>query len=144
MSLLWRLAVTNLAHLKGASLGPSQEQLRLLLAADDPADYLVSPCMLTALKWQGKHITDLIIPPVYTRFEGRRLWAFVITGFLFYFSVSKLRPPQQFWPGFLQPNGDLPLHVSEVKDIPFLMEWIVEIGAAEKARKDGQPPEPRS
>lgn len=137
MSLLWRLAVTKVEYLKGADLGPYEERLRLLLVSGDPGDYPMFPCMVTALMWDGKQVTDLIIPPVYTRLEGRRVWAFVVTGFLFYFFVSSLAAPQQFWPGFLQPNGDLPLHVSDVKDVTFLRRWIVEIGAAENARKSG-------
>jgi hypothetical protein len=135
MSLLWRLAVTKIEYLKGADLGPHVEPLRILLHAEDPNDYRNFGCMVTALKWEGKHITDLIIPPVYTRFEQRRVWAVVITGFLFNFFVSNQKPPRQSWPGLLQMNGDFPLHVSEVREVRFLTQWISEIGKAERARQ---------
>ena len=135
MSILWRLGTTSIPHLKGAELGPHQERVRSLLCADNPADYLTFPAMVTALRFEGRHIPDLIIPPLHSRIQGRRVWAVVIAGYLFNFFVSNREPPQGFWGGFLQVNGHFPLHVADIRDIPFLQRWGAEIAAAETARQ---------
>jgi hypothetical protein len=56
MSLLWRLGTTSIPELKGAELGPHQERIRSLIAADDPADFLTFPAMATALTFERKFI----------------------------------------------------------------------------------------
>ena len=93
MSLLWRFSVTKLRPYRGAELGRHREALRALIRDGDPGDYLTFPCMITALTLDNKHVSDVIVPPLYTRKEGRWVWAFVLTGFLFHFFVSNRRAP---------------------------------------------------
>lgn len=138
MSLLWRLGTTSIRELKGAELGPHQERVRALLGADDPADFLTYPAMVTALTFDRKHIPDLIVPPLHSRIEGRRVWAVVISGFLFHFVVSNRKPAQCFWGGFLRENGDFPLHLSDIREVTYLQKWGREIAAAERVRKQGR------
>jgi hypothetical protein len=99
MSILWRLGTTSIPQLKGAQLGPHQERVRSLLCADAPADYLTFPAMVTALTFDRRHIAGLIVPPLHGRVEGRRVWAVVVSGFLFHFFVSNRQPPQKVWGG---------------------------------------------
>lgn len=136
MSLLWRLGTTSLPELKGAELGPHQERVRTLLCADDPADFLTFPAMVTALTFKRRHVPDLIVPPLYSRVEGRWVWAVVISGFLFHFFVSNRLPPQNVWGGFLQENGNFPLHLTDIKEVAYLQKWGSEFAAAEEARKE--------
>jgi len=138
MSLLWRLGTTSIRELKGAELGPHQEHVRALLGADDPADFLTYPAMVTALTFDRKHIPDLIVPPLHSRIEGRRVWAVVISGFLFHFVVSNRKPAECFWGGFLRENGDFPLHLSDIREVTYLQKWGREIAAAERVRKQGR------
>jgi hypothetical protein len=138
MSLLWRLGTTSIRELKGAELGRHQERIRSLIAADDPADFLTFPGMVTALTFERKHIPGLIVPPLHARIEGRRVWAVVITGYLFHFVVSNRKPEERFWGGFLQENGNFPLHISEIRNVAYLQKWGSEIAAAERARKQLQ------
>jgi hypothetical protein len=135
ISVLWRLGTTSITHLKGAELGPHQERVRSLLCADDPADYLTFPAMVTALMFDRQHIADLIVPPLHSRVEGRRVWAVVVSGFLFHFFVSNRQPPQNVWGGFLQENGNFPLHLTDIRQVAYLQKWGREIAAAETARQ---------
>jgi hypothetical protein len=134
MSLLWRLAVTSIPQYKGAVLGPHLERLRSLVLTDDPADYLTFPAVVTGLTFDRRYIPDLIVPAFRTRIEGRWVWAFVITGLLFWFFVSNRQPPTNLWRGFLQPSGNFPLHVTDIREVPFLEQWCREISRAETAR----------
>jgi hypothetical protein len=134
MSLIWRLGVTSNDHFAGANLGPHQEHLRYLLLSDDPGDFLRYPAMVIALVQQSRHIPDLIIRPFQTRIDGRRVYAVVITGFLFHFFVSNQDPPKNIVGGFLQRNGDFPLHVTEIDKVRYLKEWGDKIATAEAAR----------
>lgn len=138
MSLLWRLGTTSIRELKGAELGPHQDRVRALLGADDPADFLTYPAMVTGLTFDRKHIPDLIVPPLHARIEGRRVWAMVISGFLFHFVVSNRKPAERFWGGFLRENGDFPLHISEIRDVAYLQKWGSEIAAAERSRNQAR------
>jgi hypothetical protein len=138
LSLLWRLGTTSIRELKGAELGPHQEHVRALLGADDPADFLTYPAMVTALTFDQKHIPDLIVPPLHSRIEGRRVWAVVISGFLLHFVVSNRKPAEHFWGGFLRENGDFPLHLSDIREVMYLQKWGREIAAAERAREQGR------
>jgi hypothetical protein len=134
MSILWRLGTTSIPHLKGAELGRHQGRVRSLLCADDPADYLTFPAMITALMFDRRHIPGLIVPPLHSRVEGRRVWAVVISGFLFHFFVSNRQPPQNVWGGFLQENGNFPLHLTDIREVAYLQKWGGEIDAVEAAR----------
>jgi hypothetical protein len=134
MSLLWRLGTTSLRELKGAELGPHQERVRALLCADDPADFLTFPAMVTAMTFDRRHIPDLIVPPLYSRVEGRRVWAVVISGFLFHFFVSNRPPPKNVWGGFLQEDGKFPLHLTDIREVAYLQKWGAEVAAAERER----------
>jgi len=138
MSLIWRLGVTRIEHFAGADLGSHREHLRVLLLADEPADFLRYPAMVTALTHDRRYIPDLIIPPFSARVEGRRAYAVVITGFLFHFFVSNQNPPEKLWGGFLQPNGDFPLHVTDIRGVPFLQQWGAEIAKAEAVRNSSK------
>jgi hypothetical protein len=134
MSLLWRLSVTTLDYYKGMNLGRHQERLRQQLVSDDAADYLTYPCMITAVMIDNKHFPDVIVPPSRTRFDGQRVWVFVIAGFLYHFFVSNQPPPAKMRGGFLQENGTLVLNISDVREIPSLRHWMSKIAAAERAR----------
>src|SRR6266571_3001332 len=135
MSILWRLGTTSIPQLKGAELGRHQERVRLLLCGDDPADYLTFPAMVTALTFEQRHMPSLIVPPLHSRVEGRRVWAVVISGFLFHFFVSNRQPPQNVWGGFLQEDGTFTIHLTDIREVAYLQKWGREIAAAETARK---------
>jgi hypothetical protein len=134
MSLLWRFSITTLDHYKGMELGPHRESLRKLILSDDPADYLTFPSMITAVMFRNHHVPDIIVPPARTRFEGGRVWIFVIAGFLFHFFVSNQSPPAKMASGFLQENGTLLLNISDIRELPSLHHWVSEIAAAEQVR----------
>jgi hypothetical protein len=57
----------------------------------------------------------------------------VISGFLFHFVVSNRKPEERFWGGFLQGNGNFPLHVSDIRNVAYLQKWGNKIAAAERA-----------
>jgi hypothetical protein len=106
-----------------------------LIAADDPADSLTFPASVTGLIFERKFIPDVIVPPFHARIDGRRVWAVVISGFLFHFTVSNRKPDERFWGGFLQQNGNFPLHGCDIRKVAYLQKWGSEIAAAERARK---------
>jgi hypothetical protein len=66
--------------------------------------------------------------------DGRRVWAVVISGFLFHFFVSNRKPEERFWGGFLRENGNFPLHLSDIRNVAYLQKWGSEIATAERAR----------
>jgi hypothetical protein len=138
MSLLWRMAATSIRQLKSATLGPHLERLRLLILADDAADYLTFPALIVALTFERRHAAGLILPPRHTRVEGQHVWAFVIAGFLFHFFVSNRPPPQGFWGGFLQPDGSFLVHVADIRTVTLLQQWGSELAAAEAAREQNR------
>jgi hypothetical protein len=135
LSLIWRLGVTSVHQLRGISLGPYEEVLRSRLLAEDPGAYTSFPALVTALTFNRKHISDLIVPPHHTRVHGQRVWTVVICGFLFYFFVSGNPPAPAICRGCLNENGCFPVHISDIREIEGLKRWGLEIAAAERERQ---------
>jgi len=134
MSLLWRFSVTKIEHYRKIDLGPHQEPLRDMIISDNPGNWLVFPCMITGLLFEGRHIADFVIPPMQTRFNGQRVWVFVIAGLLFHFFVSNQPPPDRIHGAFLREDGLLHVPISDIREIPSLMYWMKEMAEAEKTR----------
>ena len=135
LSLLWRFAVTKVEQYKGADLGPYTERLRERILKEDPGDVLTFPCMVIAVTQDGKHLPDFIVAPANTRFDGQRVWNFVIAGFLFSFFLGKTVPPTELHAAFLQPEGLLFLQITEIRKIDYLYKFACEMGAAQRKRK---------
>lgn len=130
LSLLWRFGVTSIEQLSGADLGPHQEKLKKMLLAEDPGDYLVYPCAITAVTWKGSHIADLMIGPGKGRLEGQQIWQFVVAGFVFAFFVSSHAAPSSISTTFLRPNGTLIIGVREITEIPSLHQIARQVADA--------------
>ena len=135
MSLLWRFSVTNQPAYGKTELGPHKEKLRQLIQSDEPGDVVAYPCLVSAITMEGKYHPDLIIPPVFTRLQGSRIWAFVAAGYLFHFFVSSSAPPQGFSAAFLQIDGRFFLHIVDYRESRFVADWLAKMGAAERARQ---------
>lgn len=134
LSLLWRFGVTSLEFYKGATLGPHEERLRQMLLNEDPGAYNLYPCLVNAVTFDGKHVSDLIIPPALARMEGHWIWSFVVAGFLLTFYVSSCSPPDVLYPAFLKPDGTMILHIRDMRDIPFLYHLACEMARAQQIR----------
>lgn len=135
LSLLWRFGITTIEQYRGAQLGPHTEHLRQLLVREDPGGALTYPCLITAVMIDGKHVADLIVPPAFARLERQRVWNIVVGGFLLSFFVGKGPPPLALRPAFLQEVGTLLIQVKEMREIEFLYQFALEIGAAQRERK---------
>jgi hypothetical protein len=134
LSLLWRFGMTTVEQLKGARLGPHADRVREMLVGENPGGHLMYPCMITAVVHDRKHISDLIVPPRTTRVGRQHVWNFVVAGFLMSFFVGKGSPPETLHPLFLQEVGTLVIAIQELRDIEFLYEFSLSMGAAQRTR----------
>ena len=128
MSILWRFGITSLEYYKGATLGPHEENLRKILYVEDPCDYRTYPCLVTAVVVEGKHLSDLIVPPALARIDQHWIWSLVVGGFLLTFYVSSHLPPSLFYPAFLKPDGTMIIQIKEITEIDFLYKQCCKIG----------------
>jgi len=134
LSLLWRFGVTSIEAFNTCNLGPHEEKLRKMLHADDPGDYLTYPCMVFAITWNRKHVSDLIVPPCVARMDARWIWSLVVGGFLLSFDVASHPPPRTLWPAFLKPDGTMILQIEEITKIQFLHRFASDIAKAQRSR----------
>ena len=100
ISLLWRFGVTSLEIFRSTKLGPHQEELRRMIHEENAGHFLQYPCLFTAVMYDHKHVSDLIVPPCVGRVEGQRVWQFVVGGFLLSFFVGSHNPPASLYPLF--------------------------------------------
>jgi hypothetical protein len=136
MSLLWRFAVTSLKEFEGAKLiDEHKEKLRKMLFADDPGKSGEYPCHIIIVTHDGKHLSDFITPPMLAKFEAHRLWQFVVGGFYFGFFVSSHVPANDLSKTFLTQSGEMILFSQELREIPPLYEFCLELGKASIQRK---------
>ncbi|MGA3008550.1 MAG: hypothetical protein ABSE59_11735 [Opitutaceae bacterium] len=134
MSLLWRMGVTSLKFLTGVKLGSYEPLIHELLQKEDPAGYLMFPCLISAVMHNRRHIPDLIVPPGRALVEDQHVWTFVAAGFVFSFFVSNRPPPTSVHDAFLKPDGTMCIRIAEIFEIPFLHNHAVEIGQAQRQR----------
>ncbi len=140
LSLLWRMGITSIPYLKGLDLGAHEPRLRELLRAEQPANFLTYPCLLTAVMHQGKHVPDLIVPPGVAKVDQHEVWSFVAAGFVFSFFLSDDLPPAAVHDAFLRPPGTLWIRVAEISEIDFLHQHATEIGEAQRQRRARRKP----
>lgn len=140
LSLLWRMAVSALEIFSEVNLGEKHERiLRAALRHEDPLQPLEYPCLICAVKIDGKFQRDWILPPVHARSEGRHCYCVVINGILFCFYVSSHSMPQKFIGACINKQNEMSIYFGEVRKIPFLAEYVSNLGDALRKRKSGDP-----
>jgi len=135
LSLLWRLGIANVTEFRPAKLGPHSEKLRGMLLQDKSGGWLEYPCMVTGIKMNGSYCGGFSAGAFWTKVHGCFVWSFVISGLLFDFFVSNQKPPTVLHPLFLQHGGKFEIGLRELKDVPFLYEFAIELAVAQKQRK---------
>lgn len=129
--------MASIPPFKGVRLGPHAETLRRMLNAADAGDPLDYPCILTAVTWHGRHISDLIVPPFLATMDGQHIWSFVVAGIVMTFFVSS-HTPMHFPPaGFLTRNGSLSIVRREITEIDYLHRYTTEVADAQRKRDLG-------
>ena len=134
LSLLWRFGVTSLEIFQSTKLGPHQEELRRMIHEGDPGEALKYPCLLSAVMFNRKHVSDLIVPPSVGRVEGQRVWQIIVGGFLMSFFVVSHNPPASLHALFLQEDGTFNMQIREMREIDFLYEFTREMAIAQRQR----------
>jgi hypothetical protein len=135
LSLLWRMGVSELEFFSLVDLGAKhQEILRTALINEDPLEPLQYPCFMTAVHIKGKFHTDWISQPAHNKSGSHHCHSVVINGVLFTFFVTSHAPPKEFEHVCINKNNEMRLYVSEIEEIPFLMEYAKDMGYAIRAR----------
>jgi len=105
-----------------------------MLLQNKSGGWLEYPCMVTGIKMNGTYYGGFSAGAFSTKVHGCFVWSFVLSGLLFDFFVSNQNPPAVLHPFFLQHGGKLEVGLRELKDIPFLYEFAIELAVAQKQR----------
>jgi hypothetical protein len=136
MSLLWRYAVTTRKEFEGAEIiDKHKEKLRQMLYNEDPGKPGEYPCFINVILHGGSHLSGFIAPPAVAKFEAHRVWQIVICGYYFRFFVSSHAPTNKVNEMFLTKSGKLILMLEELKNIPPLYKYCLEVRDAMIKRK---------
>lgn len=122
LSVLWRCSVSTNSFFKHVSLGPHDEKIRLMLLTRDAGFANLYSVMIFALHFDGKRLPDFMVEPTPTRFEGRKCYRFVLSGFVILIFVSSHDAPEKFLRHVLSPNRPIETYDNELGDFGFLRE----------------------
>ena len=137
LSILWRMSISSRAYFNGVQLGSKHEEvLRLALLNDSEFSEEEYPILLTVPLFEGKFLSDWMIPPDFTRTDGNRVYRCLIAGFLFTFFVGAAPLGTKFGPLILRHN-EWRILKAGVEEIPFLKETCIQIGKANAIREGG-------
>ncbi len=92
LSILWRSAISNRPFFSSVTLGPHEEQIRLMLLNNDPGNVEDYPIFFMTFLNDSNFPKDIITDPRTTRFKegGHRAIVFIITGVVYvFFTGSK-------------------------------------------------------
>lgn len=135
ISLLWRMGVSGLSFFEDVDLGPHGEKLRTALLNEDPLEPNEYPCILTAVKIDGRHYPDLMLPPSLIKWEGHHIYRVLINSICFMFFVGTHPPPAAINFVVLNKGNEMAITIEEVRNIPFLSEAILKVSIARGIRK---------
>lgn len=133
LSMLWRLGVTSLPVFQGIKLGSHEDKLRAKLLDENPGEPWEYGCLITGLLHEGQVFKELITPPGLARLDGHHIYTTAIGGFLFSFFVSNHKPAQGE-DAFVQKDGTLTILRKEFTEVPFLLNFCLEIGKAQAGK----------
>jgi hypothetical protein len=137
LSLLWRMGVSTQDFFKLVNLGGKHEEiLRLALLNKDPLEPLQYPCLMSIVHKNGKlPFSQLSTQPVHMKSDGKHCYCVVISGMLFHFYVTSHSLPAIFADACINKKNEMCIVITEVQKIPFLVEYVSNLGNTVRARR---------
>ncbi len=132
LSVLWRAGISSLPFFKQVSLGPHEEKLRTMILQDNPGEQEEYPFMLALVTHEDVVQTDLIVQPSWSRFEGHYSYRFVFGGIAWVYLVSSHKTPNIISQAALSKSGATTMLISEVSNMPFIVDLAKELKASGK------------
>ena len=129
LSLLWRMGISKLKFFEQVQLGPYEEKIRQMLLALEPGDADSLPCSIVGVLFEGRP-GNWFLPPERVMHKGKHCYRAIIGGFLFIFTVSKKKAPNQAMELFIKKDGSMTVPVQDISRIPFLRNICLELGKA--------------
>lgn len=127
LSVLWRAGVSSLPLFSQVTLGPHEKKLRTMLRDEDAGPPEKYPFLMASVVHDEKSQSDLIIQPTWARVGGHKAYRFIFSGIAWTFVVSNHTLPGFVRYAALSDNDCATLLVSEVKDMPFLRDFIASV-----------------
>lgn len=121
MSLLWRVSVCRQSFYSRVSLGPIEEELRVMLLGGDPGKPWQFGCFMTAVLMPDGSKAEALVEPVAGRVNGYWKVKFVAGGYAWVFSVSR-RPHSLGATLHLQESGVLIMAVRDLLELGTIAE----------------------
>lgn len=124
LSLLWRAGVAKGSYFERVRLGPHEEPLRAMLAAEDPGPYDLYPCIIWGVTLEPNKIAELMVQPCRDRVWGYTTYHFVLPGLKLVYFVSRQRLPRKQSQFVLQHDGSLIFQVRSVLEMPIVTGFM--------------------
>ena len=136
LSVLWRSSVSSLSFFGEVSLGVHEPKLRRMILESDPglpSDY---PFVMSLVVFENVVQTDIIMQPTWTRANGHRGYRFVFGGIVLTYIVSSHTLPVEIRTTALSDKGKITMLISDMRNMPFIVEWAKEWGAAKNQLRE--------
>jgi hypothetical protein len=88
LSILWRASISKRGNYKDVTLGPYEEEIRLMLWENEPKNYLRFPVLLVKMTYEDS-ISDQLVRPFSTFKSGHsRGYFFAANGFVVFYLIN--------------------------------------------------------
>lgn len=132
LSVLWRAGVSSLPFFSQVKLGPHGEKLRNMILEENPGAPENYPFMMALITHEDEVQTDLIVQPSWSRLEGHYSYRFVFGGIAWVYLVSSHKTPNIISQATLSKAGVTTMLISEVSNMPFIVDFANELKASGK------------
>jgi len=129
LSVLWRAGVSTLPFFEQVSLGPHEEKLREMIRSESAGELGDYPFIMALVTHEDVVQTDLIVQPSWSRLEGHYSYRFVYGGIAWLYLVSSHKTPNIIANAALSRAGKTTMLVSEVSNMPFIVDFANELKA---------------
>ena len=127
LSILWRASVSSLSMFEQVNLGPHENSIRTMILKGDAGRQHRYPILLTQIVHENRMQEDLIVAPTWAKCAGHKAYRFVFYGLAWIFLVSSHRAPRFIDEAALSEQGTARLLISEIRDMPFLRDYLVRV-----------------
>lgn len=95
LSILWRAGISNRKFFENISLGPYEEELRLMILKKDAKDIEAFPCIILSMRNDVDWAKEVHVQPVCKKESLGNRYSFVISGTVYMFYAPSYYGPEE-------------------------------------------------
>jgi hypothetical protein len=117
LSVLWRMTVSELAHMTNMRLGPHEEKIRHMLLEEKPGPPERYPILVYVVTLNGRLATDFVTPVIGRHVDNRHVYEIMFGGCEWHYIIASHSIPSQIQQYALKTDGSFWAPIKEAHEI---------------------------